>query len=328
MTRKGVALALIASAGLLTTPVLSLAMGGGGMGGGGMPSGGGGGGFSGGGPSEPQYDPAEEYQKGAADFKAGKYKDAVRDFQHVVDATPRVANAWLMLGESKSAAGDEKGAEKAYEKSVKLDGDSVLAHKALALSLIKLKQMDKAKVELAALQTRQTSCNDTCADAADLKAAVSEIQTQMGADATAAPTKPSAANAAPQSLSVASPQAGDGAYVRAVSLINERRWDEALASLDRAEAALGPHPDILTYKGYVWRKKGDWTRAESFYRQALAIDPSHRGATEYYGELKVLKGDLPGARAMLAKLDGVCTFGCAEAEELRLLIDHGGDPAS
>ena len=34
-----------------------------------------------------------------------------------------------------------------------------------------------------------------------------------------------------------------------------------------------------------------------------------------------------GARAMLARLDGACAFGCAEAEELRRWIDHGGDPA-
>ena len=63
-------------------------------------------------------------------------------------------------------------------------------------------------------------------------------------------------------------------------------------------------------------------------RLALALDPSHRGATEYYGELKVLKGDMAGAKAMLARLDSVCTYGCAEAVELRLWIDHGGDPAA
>jgi hypothetical protein len=31
---------------------------------------------------------------------------------------------------------------------------------------------------------------------------------------------------------------------------------------------------------------------------------------------------------ILARLDASCTFGCAEAEELRRWIDHGGDPAS
>jgi tetratricopeptide (TPR) repeat protein len=279
-------------------------------------------------PDQPQYDPQVEYQHGTADLQAGKYRDAVQDFNHVIYVTPKSASAWLMLGVSKSGAGDEKGAEKAFEKSVKLDDSSVQAHRALALSLIKLKQPDKANAELATLQTRASACGDTCSDAADLKAAIAAIQAAMGPAPAPAAANETPAGGAPTGLSLATPQMGDGAYVRAVSLINERRWDEALASLDKAEAAIGPHPDILTYKGYVWRHKGDWTRAEDYYQQALAMAPSHRGATEYYGELKVLEGDISGARAELAKLDAVCTFGCAEAEELRLWIDHGGDPAA
>jgi len=31
---------------------------------------------------------------------------------------------------------------------------------------------------------------------------------------------------------------------------------------------------------------------------------------------------------MLTKLDRQCAFGCADAEDLRRWIDHGGDPAS
>jgi Tfp pilus assembly protein PilF len=320
MNRASVALAVVSSLAFCSVPVLTLAMGSGGMGGGGMPSGGGGMSSM---PSGPQYDPQIEYQHGTADLQAGKYRDAATDFEHVTEVAPKSANAWLMLGEAKEGAGDEKGAQKAYERSVKLDGTSVQAHRELALTEIKLNQMDKAHAELADLQTKAATCGDSCPDAADLKAAIAAIQAAMPGGAA-----PAAANDAATHLSVATPQAGDGAYVRAVSLINERRWDDALASLDKAETALGPHPDILTYKGYVWRRKGDWTKAEDFYRQALAIDPDHRGATEYYGELKVLKGDVAGARAMLARLDRVCTYGCAEAVELRLWIDHGGDPAA
>jgi len=326
MKRASVALAVAAGIGLIGMPALTHASGGGGMGGGGMPGGGGGGGMGGGGmggmPDQPEYDPAVEYEKGTADLQAGRYKDAATDFQHVVESTPRAAGAWLYLGMSKSGAGDEKAAEKAYEKSVKLDDTSVAAHRALALSLVKLKQADKANAELTLLKSRAATCADSCSDAGDLKAAIDAVQAAMG------PPSPSAANAAPSHLSLATPQMGDGAYVRAVSLINERRWDDALASLDSAETMIGPHPDILTYKGYVWRHKGDWAKAESFYHQALAIDPNHRGATEYYGELKVLEGDMPGAKALLAKLDTACSFGCAEAEELRRWIDHGGDPAA
>lgn len=321
MKRASALLAVTSGLALLAAPALVLAMGSGGMGGGGMPSGGG---MMNQPSSAPEYDPQVEYQRGTDALQAGKYRDAVTDFTHVTDVAPRSANGWLMLGEAKEGAGDEKGAQKAYERSVKLDGTSVQAHRALALSEIKLNQMDKARGELADLQTKAATCGDSCPDAADLKAAIAAIQAGMPGAAPA----PAAANDAATHLSVAAPQAGDGAYVRAVSLINERRWDEALASLDKAETALGPHPDILTYKGYVWRKKGDWTRAEDFYRQALAIDPSHRGATEYYGELKVLKGDVAGAKSMLARLDAVCTYGCAEAVELRRWIDHGGDPAA
>jgi Tfp pilus assembly protein PilF len=316
------AVAVAAGIGLVGFPAMTLAMGGGGGGGGGMPSGGGAMGGMGGMPDQPQYDPAVEYQKGTADLQAGRYKNATVEFQHVVDSTPKAANAWLYLGMSKSGAGDEKGAEKAYERSVMLDDTSVQAHRELALAEVKLKQPDKANAELTLLKSRAATCGDGCPDAADLKAAVDAVSSALGG------STPSASSDVASHLSLASPEAGDGAYVRAVSLINEHRWDDALASLDAAETAIGPHPDILTYKGYVWRHKGDWARAESFYHQALAIDPNHRGATEYYGELKVLEGDLASARKLLDRLDAACTFGCAEAEELRRWIDHGGDPAA
>ena len=215
MKRASVALALAAGIGLVGFPGMTHASGGGGGGGGGIPNGGGG---LAGIPDQPEYDPAVEYQKGTADLQAGRYKNAATDFQHVVDSTPRAANAWLYLGMSKSGSGDEKGAEKAYEKSVKLDDSSVQAHRQLALSLIKLKQTDKANAELAVLKSKAAACGDSCSDAADLKAAIDAVTAAMGS-----PPTPSAANDAPQHLSLATPQAGDGAYVRAVSLINERR---------------------------------------------------------------------------------------------------------
>jgi tetratricopeptide (TPR) repeat protein len=321
MKRSSAALALASGLGLLLVPALTVASGMGGGGGGGMPSGSTmseGRGAMG----APEFDPSAEFARGESLLQAGKFKDAAQAFQHVVEAAPRSADAWLLLGMSKSGAGDDKGAEAAYQRSLKIDGSSVRAHRELAMSLIKLKQIDKANAELATLQKMSDACAGSCPDAPDLKAAIAAVQGAL----TAQP--PAAANAAPEHLSLATPEIGDGAYVRAVSLINERRWDEALASLRTAELAFGPHPDILTYEGFVWRHKGDWGKAEGFYQAALALDPAHRGATEYYGELKVLKGDVAGAKAMLARLDAACTYGCAEAEELRRWIDHGGDPAA
>ena len=95
-----------------------------------------------------------------------------------------------------------------------------------------------------------------------------------------------------------------------------------------ARAAFGAHPDILTYLGFANRKLGHYDLAESYYRQALAAEPKHKQATEYYGELLVERGNIAGAKLLLAKLDSMCTFGCFEADELRSWIAAKGQPAS
>jgi Flp pilus assembly protein TadD len=295
---------------ILTTAILglgstALAAGSGGGGTSSMPS-----------ASGPTYDPAAEYAKAVAALKSQDYKAATRAAQHVTEAAPRSADAWRLLGAAKAGAEDWKGASKAYEKAVKFGPDDAMSHAGLGLALANLKDA-KAQVELEWLKAKVQACGASCPDAANLKALTGAVES-----AVAGTPKPAAALDG-GSLLFAGPTAGDAAYVAAVSLINEKRYDEALAELARAETVFGPHPDIITYQGYAWRKKGDYARAEDYYRQALAIAPDHRGATEYYGELKVERGDLDGARKMLAKLDALCAYGCAEAEELRRWIDAG-----
>jgi len=292
--------------------------------------GGGGGGMTPSMPSDsaPTYDPAQEYQKGQAAFDAGKYKDAAHAFDHVTDAQPTVAAGWYMLGLAKSRAGDARGGASALGRAMKIDPDDVDIRREYALDLVKLKQADKAKAELARLQAQAQACADTCAQAAALKAAVAAVDQALNAPGAETAPKPAASLDAPSSLIFASPAAGDAAYMRAVSLINAHRYEDALASLREAEKVFGPHPDVLTYEGYAWRKLGQYDRARTYYEAALAIAPGHVGALEYYGELKVVRGDLPGARVMLARLDARCVYGCAEVEELRRWIDHGADPNS
>ena len=285
--------------------------------------GGGGGGFSAGMPSDsaPQYDPAAEYAKAVTAMKAKQYRDAARAAQHVTEAVPKSPDAWRLLGAARAGDNDWKAARRAYERAVKLAPDEITAHAGLGIALANLKD-PKSQGELDWLKAKAQACGDGCPDAQDLKSLIGAVE---GAEAgQAAAPKPSAALSG--SMLFGGPQAGDAAYVQAVSLINQQRYDEALASLGRAQAAFGPHPDILTYEGYAWRKKGDWDRAEQYYRQALAIAPNHIGATEYYGELKVERGDLAGARKMLARLDKLCAFGCADEEELRRWIDLGHEP--
>lgn len=293
--------------------------------GGALASGGGGGGGGGAdmGSSGPQYDPVAEYQKGVAALQASKWKEAERAFQHVTQAAPKAPEGWFFLGFSRAGQGDFKGARKAYEKAARLKPEDVDTRRELALTLVKLGEADKAGAELATLKARETTCAGKCPESAALKTAITKVEAAITAAAAPAAAP---APAGMSSLLFGDPASGDRAYVSAVSLINERRWPEALAALDEAGRAVGPHPDILTYRGYVLRRMGRLDAAETWYRAALAIAPDHRGATEYYGELKVLRGDLDGAKVMLARLEKSCVYGCPEVEELRRWIDAGGQP--
>lgn len=269
-----------------------------------------------------RYDPATEYAKAIAAMKANNYRQAAEAASHVTDAVPKNVDGWRLLGAAKAGANDWKGSRRAYERAMKLKPDDAAIHAGLGLALANLKDA-KAQDELAWLKAKVQACGDSCADAPTLKGLTSTVESAMAPPAAGAP-KPSAQ--LDRSMLFGGPKTGDAAYIQAVSLINERRYDDALASLAKAAAVFGPHPDILTYEGYAWRKKGDYEKAESYYRQALAIAPEHIGATEYYGELKVARGDIKGARLMLARLDKLCAFGCADAEELRRWIDAGGEP--
>jgi Tfp pilus assembly protein PilF len=282
-------------------------------------SGGGGGGMSMPSSSAPSYDPAEEYAKAVRAIQAKDYKAAAKSAQRVTDAAPRSVDGWKLLGVAQSGSENWKGAKKAYERAVKLAPDDLPSRAGLGMALANLKD-PKVQEQLDWLKAKANDCNAGC-DAPALKALTAEVEKAAASGAAAG--QPSAALERGSLLFAA---AGDQAYVQAVGLINEKRYDEALTELDAARAAFGPHPDILTYQGYAWRKKGQFDRAEGYYRQALAIAPDHRGATEYYGELKVERGDAAGARQMLAKLDRICVYGCAEAEELRRWIDAGHEP--
>ncbi len=275
--------------------------------------GGGGGGGGGSAPSASAYDPTADYQKGVAAFQAGQYKEAASAFRKVVDAVPRNAQAQYMLGASLLGAGDYKKAVRPLDAAVKYDGKLIEARRDLGVAAARSGDTKRVDEQLAAIRALQAGCAESCPDAAKLASAIAAIEA-----AQAAGTQSSAV-VRPE-VRLASAASVDGSYVAAVGLINEHRYDEAIARLDSALWAAGPHPDILTYLGFANRKLSRFDRAEDYYRAALAVAPDHRGALEYYGELKVERGDLAGARANLARLDRLCGFGCYEADELRRWI--------
>lgn len=74
--------------------------------------------------------------------------------------------------------------------------------------------------------------------------------------------------------------------------------------------------DALNLMGFSLRKSGDPDRALGFYLKALKINPKHRGANEYLGELYVEIGQIDKAKERLKVLEGICGTSCEEYEDL------------
>ena len=271
--------------------------------------------------SAPDYDPAAEYRKGIEALQASRFQDARKAFERVLAVAPRDANTNFLAGMAAAGLNDLKGSRKYYERAVKADKELVGAVRELGVTYVKLGETEKAGSQLAALKAMQEKCAAACAKAAEIGRAVEALTAAMG-------TPPRASLETRPSFLFASAAGGDHAYLDAVGLINEGRYEAAIEALNAARATFGPHPDVLTYLGFANRKLRRYEVAETYYRAALTAAPGHRGATEYYGELMVERGDLAGAERMLAKLEGGCDFGCAEADELRRWIEAARSRAS
>jgi Flp pilus assembly protein TadD len=105
----------------------------------------------------------------------------------------------------------------------------------------------------------------------------------------------------------------------AIKAANYEKAIELLTEVDQKKSA-----DWNNLMGFSLRKKTvpNLTEAEKYYITALDLDPTHRGALEYYGELFLMKNDLPGAEKMLARLDKACFFGCEEFDDLKKSIQQ------
>ena len=110
------------------------------------------------------------------------------------------------------------------------------------------------------------------------------------------------------------------AYKSAVKAVKSKDYRSALRLLDQVVRDDPRNADAWNYLGFSNRKLGHFDAAFVNYRKALDIDPDHRGAHEYLGELYVQKGDLAAARKHLAALDRICLFGCEEYRDLKKAV--------
>ena len=109
-------------------------------------------------------------------------------------------------------------------------------------------------------------------------------------------------------------------YNEAVALIATEKYQAAILPLQSAEKMAQNDADIQNLLGFVHRKTGKLDAAGGYYQRALEINPKHKGALEYQGELFLMRGDKDAAEANLAKLDKICWLGCSEYDDLKKAI--------
>jgi tetratricopeptide (TPR) repeat protein len=281
---------------------------------------GGGGGMStpspsGGGQRE---DPAAAYQAGVTALNAQNYRDAIRNFRTARRAAPNDGQINYALGLAYVGNNEADEAREAFERSVRASNAPAGARLQLGLIYLQAGDREHAVEQQTALQAAIGACDAACGDQrrAQLQAAYNQLTTAIDA-----PPAAPAADPATTGWNFPSVEEGRLAYAEAVGLINQERFADSLDALSRAQAAVGPHPDVLNYMGFASRKLGRTDDALIYYREALAIDPDHLGANEYLGELYIQMGELGMARRQLARLDQLCAYGCAQREELAQWID-------
>ena len=114
---------------------------------------------------------------------------------------------------------------------------------------------------------------------------------------------------------------GGNPYEMIELLIEEEKYGEAIEKLNEALAEWPEDAELLNLTAYSHRQLKRYEIALNYYLKALEIEPNHRGANEYLGELYLHLGQLDKALERREVLDDDCFFRCAELKALEEAIE-------
>lgn len=112
-------------------------------------------------------------------------------------------------------------------------------------------------------------------------------------------------------------------YDEAKAMVDEGNFAAALPKLVNLTKVDATNADAWNLLGFTYRKLGQLEDSNAAYLKVLAINPDHRGALEYQGELFITQGKIDLAQANLAKLKGLCG-NCEEADDLEKALKAVG----
>ena len=115
------------------------------------------------------------------------------------------------------------------------------------------------------------------------------------------------------------PAKSENDYDKAVKAVKAEKYKDAVELLKKVVEKEPKKADAWNYLGYSQRKTGQMGDALKSYTAALDIDPKHKGAHEYLGELYLMTDNLPKAEETLKKLQALCG-GCDERKELEKAV--------
>lgn len=119
-------------------------------------------------------------------------------------------------------------------------------------------------------------------------------------------------------------ETGDGPDLTSVrAKIAAKDYQAALTEL-RSLAEDNQQADVYNLLGYTLRMTGDYETSLTYYTKALELQPDHKAAHEYLGELYLQTGKPDKANEQLASLKQLCPAGCEELEDLQEAIAARG----
>lgn len=108
----------------------------------------------------------------------------------------------------------------------------------------------------------------------------------------------------------------------AVRAIENKDWNAAIESLNKAEEKSKDSADIHNLLGYAYRNLRNYEQAFKHYEQAIKLNPRHRSAREYLGEAYLLINNLEKAQDELHRLEELCPRGCRQLDMLKAKIEE------
>jgi cytochrome c-type biogenesis protein CcmH/NrfG len=116
------------------------------------------------------------------------------------------------------------------------------------------------------------------------------------------------------------PTPRDTELEKAKTAIARKDWAAAQSVLEPYTATNPRSADGFNLLGYSLRNQKKYDESLVAYKQALTLDPKHRGAHEYIGIAYVQMGQLDKAKEHLASLEKICGLACEEYRDLKKAI--------